>query len=151
MSKQTKVNKILLAIDGSKASLKAAEYAMTLANQVNASVVILHVISIPLFPRHFKSVNEYYEGAEKVAEAWFDVIKNLRQSKNLQIKTKIISGSISVVESIVDYAEKENVDMIIMGTRGRSKFTKLLGSVASGVMMHAECPVLVVKKPAKRI
>jgi nucleotide-binding universal stress UspA family protein len=146
MSKETKVNKILLPIDGSEASFKTAKYATVLASQLNTSVVLLHVVSIPQFPRYFKSVNEYYEKAKREAESWFDVIKNLRESKNLEIKTKIITGAISVVESIVGYSERENVDLIIIGTRGRSKFTKLLlGSVANGVVTHARCPVLVVK------
>ena len=47
--------------------------------------------------------------------------------------------------AIVDYAEKENVDLIVVGTRGRTGFSKkLLGSVALGVT-HAVCPVTVVK------
>jgi nucleotide-binding universal stress UspA family protein len=46
----------------------------------------------------------------------------------------------------VDYAEKNKVDLIVVGTRGRSGFTKLLlGSVASGVVTYASCPVMVVK------
>jgi nucleotide-binding universal stress UspA family protein len=51
-----------------------------------------------------------------------------------------------VLPAIVDYAEKNKVDLIVVGTRGRSGFTKLLlGSVASGVVTYASCPVMVVK------
>jgi nucleotide-binding universal stress UspA family protein len=142
----SKVNKILLPIDGSEASFKTARYAITLASRINASIVILHVISIPQFPRYFRSIDEYYKKARKEAGNWFDMIKNFPQSKSLEIKTRVIAGAISVVESIVEYADSENVDLIIIGTRGRSRFTKLLlGSVASGVVTHAKCPVLVVK------
>jgi nucleotide-binding universal stress UspA family protein len=46
----------------------------------------------------------------------------------------------------VDYAEKEHIDLIVIGTRGRTGITRmLLGSVASGVVTYAHCPVLVVK------
>lgn len=147
MSRELQVNrKILLPIDGSETSFKTAKYAVTIARELNASIVLLHVISIPQFPRYFRSVKEYYEEARKEAGGWFDVITNLRESKNLQITTKIIINAISVVESIVDYAEKENVDITIIGTRGRSKFAKLLlGSVTNGVVTYAKCPVLVVK------
>jgi nucleotide-binding universal stress UspA family protein len=142
----SKVNKILLPIDGSEASFKTARYAITLASRINASIVILHVISIPQFPRYFRSIDEYYKKARREAGNWFDMIKNFPQSKSLEIKTRVIAGAISVVESIVEYADSENVDLIIIGTRGRSRFTKLLlGSVASGVVTHAKCPVLVVK------
>jgi nucleotide-binding universal stress UspA family protein len=48
--------------------------------------------------------------------------------------------------AIVSYADKENIDLIVIGTRGRSGFSKkLLGSVALGVVTHASCPVIVVK------
>ena len=146
MSKETKINKILLPIDGSEASFKTAKYATALASQINASVIILHVIAIPDFPRHLKSVDVYYEEIKKEAENWFDMIADFWQNKNLKIKTKIVTGAFSVVESIVEVADKENADIIVIGSRGRSQFKKLLlGSVTNGVVTHAKCPVLVVK------
>ena len=55
-------------------------------------------------------------------------------------------SSINIAEGIVDYAEENNIDLIVIGTRGRSGFKKLLlGSVASHVVTYAHCPVLVVK------
>ncbi len=52
----------------------------------------------------------------------------------------------SIVSEIIEYAERENIDQIIMGTRGRTGFKKLLlGSVASGVVNLAHCPVLVIR------
>jgi nucleotide-binding universal stress UspA family protein len=52
----------------------------------------------------------------------------------------------SVVAALVNYADEEEADLIIIGTRGRSGIGKmLLGSVASGVVTYAPCPVLVVK------
>ena len=58
----------------------------------------------------------------------------------------MIASPTSEVPAIVDYAEKNKVDLIVTGTKGRSGFTKLLlGSVASGVVTYASCPVMVVK------
>jgi nucleotide-binding universal stress UspA family protein len=52
----------------------------------------------------------------------------------------------SAADAIISYAEKNNIDLIIMGTKGRTGLKKfLLGSVASGVISHAKCPVLVVR------
>jgi len=52
---------------------------------------------------------------------------------------------------IVDFAEENNIDLIVIGTRGRSGFKKLLlGSVASHVVTYAHCPVLVVKQSLLR-
>jgi len=51
-----------------------------------------------------------------------------------------------VVETIINHAAKEDVDLIIVGTRGLGGFKKMLiGSVSSGVISHANCPVLVVR------
>jgi nucleotide-binding universal stress UspA family protein len=65
----------------------------------------------------------------------------------VKLKSEIIEDPISRVGSaIVAYAERENVDLIVIGSRGRSGFKKmLLGSVASDVAKYAYCPVMVVK------
>lgn len=61
------------------------------------------------------------------------------------MKSEIIVST-SIVSSILDYAEKENVDLIVVGTRGRSGIKKLLlGSTASGIVTYSSCPVIVVK------
>ena len=80
----------------------------------------------------------------KVKNTWIKL--DLRQMKKfIQIKTEIIS-SINTVEGIVDYAQEKNLELIVIGTRGRSGFKKmLLGSVASKVVTYSHCPVLVVK------
>ncbi len=64
----------------------------------------------------------------------------------VQTEKKVIGGPSPVPDSIIIYAENENVDLIVVATRGRSGFKKLLlGSVASKVVTYAHCPVLVVK------
>jgi nucleotide-binding universal stress UspA family protein len=72
---------------------------------------------------------------------------NTNNNNKIQFKSEIIEDPISRVGSaIVDYAESENVDLIVIGTRGRTGFKKmLLGSVASDVVTYAHCPVMVVK------
>jgi nucleotide-binding universal stress UspA family protein len=67
-------------------------------------------------------------------------------ANGVKLSTEVVASPTSVVPAIVDYAEKNKVDLIVVGTRGRSGFTKLLlGSVASGVVTYASCPVMVVK------
>ena len=62
------------------------------------------------------------------------------------MKTKVISSGYSVGQVVVDQAEKENVDLIIVGTRGMTGFKKmLLGSVALEVVTYSDCSVMVVK------
>ena len=65
----------------------------------------------------------------------------------VQLRAEIIDSAQSTYAAIVDdYAEKENVDLIVIGTTGKTGFKRiLLGSVALGVITYATCPVLVVK------
>ena len=64
----------------------------------------------------------------------------------IQLKTQVVVSPISVTGSIVQYTERENIDLILVGTRGRSAFKRLLlGSIASGIVTHAHCPVMVVR------
>ncbi len=76
---------------------------------------------------------------------YLNKVKLKANEKNIQIKTQIISSK-NISGGILDYAEENNVGLIVIGTIGRSGFKKLLlGSVASHVVTYAHCPVLVVK------
>ncbi|MEM2516612.1 MAG: universal stress protein [Candidatus Nitrosocaldus sp.] len=138
--------KILVAIDGSEQSFKAARYAIDIARRLDASIILLHVVSIPQFPHHLGSLDEYYRKVAIEVDDWFTMISNWDESKGINISRKVIHSHTSVVESIVEYAEEEGVDLIVVGTRGRSRFVRaILGSVAQGVIAYARCPVLVVR------
>jgi nucleotide-binding universal stress UspA family protein len=73
-------------------------------------------------------------------------VKNAEQRRNVRVKTDVIDSPLQVVAAIVNYSDHEKADLIVIGTRGRSGISKmLLGSVASGVVAYASCPVVVVK------
>jgi nucleotide-binding universal stress UspA family protein len=75
-----------------------------------------------------------------------DKVKQKAMEKNVRVNTDVIIGISSIVKEIVEYAEKNKIEMIVIGSRGISGIKKmLLGSVASGVVTYAHCPVLVVK------
>jgi nucleotide-binding universal stress UspA family protein len=143
-----KFSKILVGIDGSEESFHAADYAIELGRQYNGEVIALNVIlsDATLFgptvpPQIMELKQEAQNYLDKVKEK---IEKNTSNSK-LLFRTEVI-GSPSAVSGIVAFAEKDNVDLIIIGTRGRSGFRKLLlGSIASGVVTYSHCPVLVVK------
>jgi|SRR5829696_4341096 len=160
-------SKILVGIDGSEISMKAAVYAIDIANRKgnemgNVQLIRLTVIDLTKISSSFFATASGYYGAKeleekrKEAQQWLDKVEKLAVEENnnnnndvnnIQFKSKIIEDLTSKVGSaIVDYAERENIDLIVIGTRGRTGFKKmLLGSVASDVVTYAHCPVLVVK------
>jgi nucleotide-binding universal stress UspA family protein len=140
------IKKILVPIDGSDTSFRTAKYALALAKDWNASVMLLHVSQIPPFPAYLKSLDKHYKEVRQHAEEWFDKIKNYQEGAGVDIRTKVVTAALSIIGTIAETAQSENIDLIVMGPRGISKFSKLLlGSVTSGVTTYAPCSVLVVK------
>lgn len=157
-SSSKKFNKILVSIDGSKESLDAADYGLVLAKQFNAVMTTIHVLpeeirydydnvdaiqpNIPATP--VKGIVELSK--QEVQAQWFNKIIERAKEMDVNLQTDIIVATRSIATEIVDYADKLNADLIIVGTRGRSGLKKmLLGSVASEVVKYADCPVLIVK------
>jgi nucleotide-binding universal stress UspA family protein len=139
MFDELRVNRILVAIDGSENSIKAADYSLFLANKFNAIVIALYVI-----PPNVKENSERQLKAETIQET-FNKIKNNATQYHIELKTDTVLSESSVVTEIVNYAKKEHADLLLIGIRGESEFRFMLGSVASGVVTNADCPVLVVK------
>ena len=142
-------SKILVAIDGSEKSMDAADFAISIATMHNSELILIHVIPPEVKFGHASGIfgvvpPKLKEKVEQEAKRWFDKIRGKLDA--ISISTKIIATEKSVVAAIVEYAEDKNIDLIVVGTRGMSGFKKLLlGSVASGVVTYAHCPVLVVK------
>ena len=142
-------------MDGSESSMKAADYAVMVAKHHGAQVIALNVIVSQLGYAYSagtfglvtpNTINDLIEKSRQEAQKWFDEISRNAAANGVKLRTEIVASPTSTVPAIVDYAEKNKVDLIIVGTRGRSGFTKLLlGSVASGVVTYASCPVMVVK------
>ncbi|HEX2556768.1 MAG TPA: universal stress protein [Nitrososphaera sp.] len=150
-----KFEKVLVCVDGSDSSMKAADYGVMIAKQHGAQVIVLNVIVSQLGYAYSagtfglvtpNTINDLLEKSRQEAQKWFDGIGRNATTNDVKLRTEIVASPTSTVPAIVDYAEKNEVDLIIVGTRGRSGFTKLLlGSVASGVVTYASCPVMVVK------
>jgi nucleotide-binding universal stress UspA family protein len=159
-AKNKEFSRILLPIDGSESSMKAADYPIAIARKKgennNAELIALHVIHSEI--KHVystysfggsvnqSSIEGIIEDAKKEAQAWFDKVQEEADENNVKLRREIIVNSKSIVGAVVDYAEHEGVDLIVIGSRGLSGFKKLLlGSVASGIVTYAHCPVLVIK------
>ncbi len=153
--------KILVALDGSEGSQRAAQAALELAGKLKADLTVLHAISPPTSYYHStiasptgislpapsqREIDAYYAYARKVALGIVGETESKAKRQGVHVKTEIPEAVSSVVEIIINHAAKENVDLIVVGTRGLGGFKKmLLGSVSSGIVSHAHCPVLVVR------
>ena len=153
--------KILVAQDGSESSQRAAQAALELAEKLKADLVVLHAISSPTSYYHSTiasptgmslpapsqhEIDAYYAYARKVALGIVGETESKAKKQGIHVKTEIPETVSSIVETIVNHASKENVDLVVVGTRGLGGFKKLLlGSVSSGIVSHAHCPVLIVR------
>ena len=146
-------SKILVGIDGSAASLDASRYATAIAKKYNSQLIAIFV----LHPHGIRSVSSTFitaptygvagfEEEKRAAQEWLDRIKSEGYEEGVELGTEIVEGATSVEATIVEYAEREGVNLIVIGTRGRTGFKRLLlGSVASGVVTYSHCPVMVIK------
>lgn len=145
---------ILVAIDGSDNSRRAATVAVDVAKKYGASLFVLHVIPRPVYtemeaPGMVSSqalVKQYIDMAKKNAKVWVAEAVSMAEAQNVKVRGEIIENIPSVVQTITEYADEWKVDLIVVGTRGLSGFRKLLlGSVSSGIVSHSSGSVLVVR------
>ena len=145
IAEHIQIRKILVPIDGSEFSLDAAKYAIKIANYENAQIICIHVLTKTVL--EYAWTPESREDIKTKVESWFNTIKGIAKTSAIpEIKTKIFMDVKSVVECIIDYATTENIDLIVIGTRGRTGLKKfMMGSVANDVARHAHCPILLVR------
>ncbi len=150
--------RIMAAVDGSESSRKASEVALDVAGKYKAELHVLYAINppIPSIAYSFPSmtpptpsqaeIDAYYANAKKAAMAIVGQTVSEAQRRGINAEPEIPEATLSVVETIVNHAASDKVDLIVIGSRGLGGFKKLLlGSVSSGVVTHAPCPVLVVR------
>lgn len=143
---------VLVASDFSKYAEMALKKAVELAKPFNAKITLIHaaeVISSEMYPSIGElAVPVMVDNPEleaknlKKIEAQLDkVVEKMGYPEEL-IQTEIISGH--PVNTIIEYATENNVDLIVMGSHGRRGLARLLGSSTNGVVNHAPCDVLTV-------
>jgi nucleotide-binding universal stress UspA family protein len=146
------LRKILIATDGSETAKKAAEFGVQIAGLSGAKVYAMFVIdttpyySIPLDQIWSKEVYEQLE------EMGFEIASDVEKTAKiagLEAESIVLKGN--PAERIVDFAEEQNVDMIIVGAHGMGGFERLvIGSVSEKVVRHAKVPVLVVREQKEK-
>ena len=125
----------------------AFEKAMEIAEKFESKLFLLTVLGsdIDTSGMNWTRAQEAYDEKENESKEKLNKIKDSNKIENVDISVNIYHDS-SVIDGILTFAENNNVDLIVMGSHGRSGFKKLmLGSVASGVITKSKCPVLITK------
>lgn len=135
--------RILLATDGSEYSRKATERALILTQELGGTLKIISVLEIS---SHIYAVApELTEEKIKLPRQYAQEAKDLAASRGI-IAEEFVREAESADEVIVDLARSADIDLIVMGSHGRTGIKRLLmGSVTERVIGTAPCPVLVVK------
>lgn len=143
--------KILVPVDGSKYSEEALKIAIDYAKTKGANICLLSVapfiesVDLEISASEREKLNETFT---KRADYIVQQACGILAGEDVIATCRHVVASSSVADAIIDYAEKENIDLIIIGSRGLGKSSRFkMGSVASKVVKHAPCSVYVVKMP----
>lgn len=141
--------KILVPSDGSQLAHKAAEFAADLAQQHGAQVVGVFVIDpfpyIGIGDASAVGLQAYLAEAKAAAGQSLEDIRQACAARGVSFEGDTIERN-ATYEGIIETAEAEGCDLIVMGSHGRKGVEALiLGSVAQKVLTHAKVPVLITK------
>lgn len=143
------VTRILVPIDGSDSSMRAAEYGVNVAKMLGAQIIVVYVIDAVVLDeaRSFFKVGEYEDVELKLKQAgqrYINYVLGLAEKEGVKAASLLAKGR--PFDVIVHIAEESKVDLIVMGTHGRRGPDRILiGNVAERVIEYSPCPVLVVK------
>lgn len=146
------LHRILFATDFSQPAEHAQRYACELADRFEAELHLLHVIAPLAMPAMGTTTFGYLDNPPILAELEESTLRGLGTLLDSQWQAshrvvKAVSVGIAVAE-IIRYAHEQQIDLIVLGTLGRTGLTHLLlGSVAENVVRKAHCPVLTVRPP----
>ena len=145
------IRNLLVPVDYCRNSEAAMAYAVSLAREHSTEIHLVHVyeptfayvdegagvVPLPVVPP--ADLNEARARLERI-----------KPTEDVKFRREFLVGS--PVNELVDYANKNAIDLIVMGTHGRTGLSRLLmGSVAEGVMRRSGCPVLTVRQPVESL
>jgi nucleotide-binding universal stress UspA family protein len=138
------LKKILVPVDGSESSMRAAGYAAEMAQLMHSEILLMHchksfpvVLGEPYFQ---KAIDKILKKSNELLDPYIKILQNA----GVDFIDRIIEGP--AAKAICEVAKIEKIDMIVMGCRGRNDLEGLLlGSCTHRVLKTASCPVLVIR------
>ena len=141
--------RILVPIDGSIISEHALNEAIKFAQQQNAQIELVHVLEDIWYfdDENYLNYSELVDSMKCTGEKILAQAKNKLQQAGIKVDVKLLEAQGErIANVIVNEAKNNSVDLIVIGTHGRSGFSRLLlGSVAEGVVRGAHIPVLLIR------
>lgn len=150
MMRMKNFERILVATDLSEMAAPLYIVAERLARQSETTLVMAHIASreeyVELRREHHIGLDEYLERIRSTILYEFGHATGVRPAK---IPVEVLLRERSVAQDLLEVAARHKVDLIVIGSHGRSGISRaLVGSVAEEVLRHATCPVLIVPKQA---
>jgi nucleotide-binding universal stress UspA family protein len=141
--------RILVPLDGSDIAEAVLPQAQMLAECSGAEIVLLSVVVHPHYDYFIPEpalASAAYENVVNETKGYLERMAAQMSEHGLRVRTELCEGR--VAESILDYADSTQADLIAMSTHGRSGIGRwLIGSVAEKVIRAAKVPVLLVRPP----
>ena len=139
---------ILVPYDLSSCSNHAFKVALNMAEKYDSKLNVLTCIEGDTWHHKYYDSRidaQLLKKQRKAAEEYISKLEDAAKKKGIKITSRIIKTE-SIVKQIVTFAKTRKIDLVVMGSHGRTGFDKLiLGSVANGVAQKINCPVLLVK------
>ena len=143
---------ILVPLDGSKRAERILRHVEALAQGFEARVIFLQVVELPPDPPlgtvgpsvYVTEYQEEFEKRTKRAQSYLAGLEGEFQEKRIEAESRTTYGS--VVQAIIDAAEREGADLIAMASHGRGGLSQVFyGSVAAGVLHRVDRPLLIIR------
>jgi len=145
----------LVALNGSESAVKAADYALLISKGLNAELIAIHALRTEDVLYETRNMltdietvttgDPLLQKIKEDAQRWFNNIKEKSSANGIPIRTGLVISPTEIEDTIVDYADRENVDLVVIGG-GKSRLKeRLLGSTTSRVASQIKRPILVAK------
>ena len=141
-------NQILVPLDGSDLAEMALPHAESLARKYDATLVLLSIVTPPVLAgRGAKAMELFEEQIDTLmqeADGYLDKLKGRLTEK--QIKTETYTKIGPVVKSILEFADNDGIDIVVIASHGRSGLGRFFfGSVAAGILNRIGQPLMVIR------
>lgn len=147
ISMAKEIGRIIVPVDGSEESKRAAKKALYIAQHIDSDVVALYVMDTPLLARYTAGDDiltpDIHALLKKEGEMVLSEVETMGKRAGVHVVTKMVEGIPD--EEIIKMARKR--DLIVMGSKGKTALDRILiGSVSEKVMHHAPCAVMIVRE-----